>query len=165
MVYKHLTDERKEHIDKVVKSLKSKYSTASGIDFQSLARDLDIKFLVTGKLAAGVRVESDGRNYVLVAKRFMPSVRKYSASHEFGHAILRHGSSPPIESKEQDEANYFAERLTGISFRRYSWLLPLDLFLFALAHPFTAMNYVINLSKGNLLTGDAKKLIIELGCK
>ena len=44
MEYQHLTQERREYIDELVGTLKQKYSTDSGIDFESMARDYDINF-------------------------------------------------------------------------------------------------------------------------
>lgn len=148
-MYRHLTDERRRYIDDLSEQLRSSYLTDYGIDFQKMALDLGINFVVTDKLGGEWAIRRNLRNYVLTPKYFITDVNRYAIAHGFGHTILQHSKDISEEVKE-DEANYFAEKLTGITNTNVDILLFFECILQILRHPIRSFKYACNKDGGDI---------------
>jgi len=159
MEYKHLSNERKEYIDNLAEKLRQDYCSNSKIDFQRIAEDNDITLVKTTKIMAELAVRTNGKNYVFIGNMAIPSVKKFATAHGLGHRILNHTSDIPVDIKE-DEANYFAEKLTDIkNNKKYGKLSDIEAIFDVLMHPIKCSRYVHHAGE------DAIKLITRLEAK
>jgi len=146
--YRHITDERKEYIEGITKKLRSEYPSSPGIDFNLLANGLDTVFLKTGKIGGSYAARISGTDYVVKAKGFISRAEAYETAHEFGHVVLHNLENKLSVTAEEDEADYFAEKLTGIgSSLKDRMLINLDASLRILRHPVKMFRYAFRIDK------------------
>ncbi len=116
MDYKHLTAERKELIDKRVGILIEKYTKDSSINWEQIAVDNSIIYLQDNRFLVGIAGRTSGGNYVVgVENNANTKDGRLTRGHEFCHQLLGHTRSDIEDPAQEDEANYFAEQITGTS--------------------------------------------------
>ena len=150
MVYKYLSGRSKRYINDVVEELRQKYVTKYGIDFHLFAKDKGIIFLETDKVGGEISIRINERDYVFVPKYFTPSFTEYMIAHGFGHRVLQHFLHFVPKMIEEDEADYFAERLTGISKCKIDILSTLETICSVLRRPVKLFKYEFGLARRDL---------------
>lgn len=154
-----LTEEREREIDQLAEELRSKYSTDSGINFERLAQNHNVGLMETDRLGGPLAGQRRGHNYVLGKKSYLiSSVRQRSLAHEFGHVLLGHTDPDDQRPRlvQDNEANRFAERLTGISQPKHILLCFPEVVVTHLRHPIAVVKWA-----WGLYEADAEKVIAE----
>jgi len=150
-----LSEERKHEIDELASLLRYSYSVNSESDIKSIAKDFGIVVLETEKIGMGSAVKRKNNHYLILPKRLVPSYGKYQAAHELGHMLLYHFLENQLGLWErEDEADYFARRLIGMSRYKCECARILESLLYTFIHPINTFKVVSGIHRK-----DANKLI------
>lgn len=123
-LYGNLSEKRKEDIDKIVNALKSDYFTGDVKSLDALAKAKGITVIDTDKIMGFWRLRkekqgAENKAYIVRRKGAFQEVTRYATAHELGHELLNHDQEP--DEIKEEQAHYFAEKLTGLNF--FNWYL------------------------------------------
>jgi Zn-dependent peptidase ImmA (M78 family) len=151
ITYKHLTPRKKERIDKLVDLLNIFYPSDNGLDFRAICKDLRIHYLETKKITIPVASQRGNSYYIFIPKKVSPKIKKHGEAHELGHVLLHFIPNNKLNKKVwEDEANYFAERITGITPKKVFLLGLVESLTIMISSPIITSKEVLGLNSKNL---------------
>ncbi len=129
---------RKDYIDDIVEEVRKEYYLdENNIDTKKLFEDHGLNVVISPYVFDGRYIKctfkKQDEDKIFETLLIPDSLRKnYVTASQLGHFFLHHKKGSWAEEKE---ANYFAEKMTGIGFLDYIMMASIDVTLYMIRHP------------------------------
>ncbi|MEK6936046.1 MAG: hypothetical protein AABW67_04605 [Nanoarchaeota archaeon] len=140
-----------KHIDNLVEKLKQEYTLGTEINWNNLAKDKNIGFLVDKRVIIPFSFPNPNfPQFVFTSPSIFKKEHFYNIAHEFGHVLLN--------SYSEEEADYFANKILGYKAPQIAPLIDMTYKFFR--HPVNCLSLIFGRDKYMFKFGD--KLIKEI---